>query len=388
MDEKTSEALLNRYQTGSDSAAAFEIYSRYQTRLVSLAKDKLMGVLSSKVDAEDISQETFAAFFALADRNEVRWQKRGDLWRLLAGIAINKVKQTYSHYSQQKRSPANETRLSPLTDLGVRSESIDTLGELVEDCVVNEKPLMKSILLLRLAGHTTSEISDRLGRSPRTIRRLIEALKTKVISRNDSLGEISRYEDQSAIPFCSQVTYEDFHLQRMIGEGSFSKVYLAKQISLNRFVAVKAIRKKWLDDDRVRATFEREVELLSRVDDTNIVRTYGSGHLPNGGCFLVLQWIDGQALSTAIESSLPADRVRWNQQLCKSIKNLHSRRIAHGDLKLDNILINRAGDVRIVDFGLGCSSNADQTDAFARDLMALDRICKTLEGLPPPTVSS
>ena len=158
MDEKTSEILLNRYQSGSDSAAAFEIHSRYQTRLVSLAKDKLMGVLSAKIDAEDISQETFATFFALADRNEVRWQKQGDLWRLLAGIAINKVKQSFDHYSQQKRLAVRETQLSTLADLAVGADSITALGELVEECVVNEKPLLRSILLLRLAGYTLSLI--------------------------------------------------------------------------------------------------------------------------------------------------------------------------------------------------------------------------------------
>jgi len=255
MDEKTSETLLNRYQTGSDSAAAFEIHSRYQTRLVSLAKEQLMGVLRSKIEAEDISQETFAAFFALADRNEVRWQKQGDLWRLLAGIAGNKVKQTFAHYSQQKRLASDEVQITALTDPEIRSDSITALGELVEECVVNEKPLLKSVLLMRLAGHTTSEIADKLGRS---------------------------------IPFANKVSYDDFHLQRMIGEGSFAKVYLAKQISLDRFVAIKAIRKRWLDDDRVRRTFEREVELLARTTDPNIVRTYGMGHLPNGGCFLVL----------------------------------------------------------------------------------------------------
>ena len=381
MDEKTSETLLNRYQTGSDSAAAFEIHSRYQTRLVSLAKEQLMGVLRSKIEAEDISQETFAAFFALADRNEVRWQKQGDLWRLLAGIAGNKVKQTFAHYSQQKRLASDEVQITALTDPEIRSDSITALGELVEECVVNEKPLLKSVLLMRLAGHTTSEIAEKLGRSPRTIRRLIETLKTKVIARYNLLGEAFYQPTRSVIPFANKVSYDDFHLQRMIGEGSFSKVYLAKQISLDRFVAIKAIRKRWLGDDRVRRTFEREVELLARTTDPNIVRTYGMGHLPNGGCFLVLQWIDGKSLSTAIESSLPADRVRWNQQLCNSIKNLHSQGIAHGDLKLDNILINRAGDVRIVDFGLGCSPNTDEDDVFARDLMAVEQICNTLTRL-------
>ena len=386
MNEETSKTLLNRYQNGADSAAAFEIHERYQTRLVSLAKVKLMGMLSSKLDAEDISQETFAAFFALADRNEVRWRKQGDLWRLLAGIAINKVKQNLDFYSHQKRAPSRETLNFPLTNLGVRADSIEALGELVEDCVVNEKPLMKSVLLLRLSGHTTNEIAEKTGRSPRTVRRLIEALKTKVISKNDFLDESFQNQKPSNIPFAYQVGYDDFHLQRMIGAGSFSKVYLAKQFSLDRFVAIKAIRKKWLNDQRVRATFEREVELLSQVDDANIVRTYGLGRLPNSGYFLVLQWIDGQPLTTVANSARSVDRARWIQQLCDSIKHLHSKGIAHRDLKFDNILVNRAGDLQIVDFGLGCFPKSNERDAFTGDLAALDQICKTLSSPPPTSV--
>jgi len=348
-----------------------------------------MGVLSAKIDAEDISQETFATFFALADRNEVRWQKQGDLWRLLAGIAINKVKQSFDHYSQQKRLAVRETQLSTLADLAVGADSITALGELVEECVVNEKPLLRSILLLRLAGYTSTEIAIKVGRSPRTVRRFIEVLKTKVNSHHDfRLGEISPTRENLTVPFSSQVSYDDFHLLRMIGEGSFSKVYLAKQVSHDRFVAIKAIRRKWLHDDRVRKTFEREVELLSRVQDENIVLTYGLGHLPNGGCFLVLQWIDGKPLSLAIESATTNDRQKWKLQLRNSIKNLHSQNVAHGDLELDNILVNHASDLRIVDFGLGCSPKSHESDAFKRDLASLERICEILDAQNDTTVDT
>ncbi len=378
MNEKTSERLLSRYQTGSDSAAAIEIPSRYKTRLISLAKKKLMGVLNAKTDAEDISQETFATFFSLADRNEIRWQKQGDLWRLLAGIAINKVKQTFAHYAHEKRAIAHETQISCIEAISARAEPIDTLKDLVDDCIVNEKPLMKSILLLRLAGYTTTEIADRLEWSPRTIRRLIERLKTKIARRNDFVTETATGIEEVPTPFATEVSYSDFLLLRMIGEGSFAKVYLAKQFSQNRFVAVKAIRKKWLNDDRVRATFEHEVEILSQAKDSNIVRTYGLGKLPNGGCFLILEWIDGQSLSVAIEAASKADRARWNRQLHESIKNLHSQEISHGDLTPNNILINRTGDVRIVDFGLSRSLNLGKQAAFAKDLEALQKLTRIL----------
>ena len=102
MKNNSSEKLLAQYVQGSPSetvAASIEIHSRYLNQLIALAQNRLLGILKSKVDADDIAQEAFVAFFAMADRDEIKWKERGDLWRLLAGIAINKVKQQFERYS-------------------------------------------------------------------------------------------------------------------------------------------------------------------------------------------------------------------------------------------------------------------------------------------------
>ncbi len=344
MNEKTSESLLNRYQNGSETAA-FEIHSRYETRLISLARNRLMGVLSSKIESEDIAQETMAAFFQLADQNNIRWEKEGDLWRLLAGIAINKVKQTFQHFSFQKRAIGKEVSLANAEKLDVTfladresaEEAIATLHELVEDMVINERPLMRTVLLMRLSGYSNEEIATRVGRSARTIRRLVDTLKAKVIVKNDLFDlfptKIGLKDPRESTTVALTVDYANYHLLRMIGQGSFAKVYLARQISSGQLFAVKVIRKKWLGDVRVRTTFLKEVELLSKLNDHNVVKTFGAGELPNGGIFVVLERIQGTSLCKAANLATREQRSQWRLDLENVIERLHRLGIAHGDLR-------------------------------------------------------
>ena len=162
MKNNSSEKLLARYLEGDPAEsfdASLKIHARYQNRLILLARSRLLGVFRSKVDADDITQEVFVAFFEMAKRNEIRWKDRGDLWRLLAGIAINKVKQQHERFSTIKRNAHNESRLTTESS-AVDEREIDQLAELVEHVLESEKPLVATILNLRLAGFSFEEITN------------------------------------------------------------------------------------------------------------------------------------------------------------------------------------------------------------------------------------
>ena len=104
-----------------------------------------------------------------------------------------------------------------------------------------------------------------MGRSTRTIRRLLESLKAKLIADHELGFQLS--DSESTKPRVDSVDYHDFHLLRMIGQGSFAKVYLAKQILSGQLFAVKAIKKKWLKNEEARKSFYREAELLVSLSD-------------------------------------------------------------------------------------------------------------------------
>ena len=379
MSQNSSEKLLKRYQQGSDTAP-LEIHRRYQDRLIGLAKKRLMGVLKSKLDADDVVQEAFATFFAMADSNDVQWRAEGDLWRLLAGIAINKVKQKFEHYSAAKRDPRTESKLN--SDQQIRNPDVEgearELAELVEHLLVSEKPLVGTVLRLRLAGWTFEEIAVEVGRSTRTIRRLLESLKAKLLADHElkqpkiPIGPQGPLESPT-----QQVDYNDFHLLRMIGQGSFAKVYLAKQISSGNHFAIKAIKKKWLENQAARDSFYREAELLMSLSDSSFVKTYGIGHLPNGGCFLLLQWIDGTRLAELVGSASHQQRAVWIQEIRNAVSRLHAANISHGDICANNLMIDSSGRVKLLDFGLGARFSVGKLD-FKSDIEALDRLSKLM----------
>ena len=359
MSENSSSKLLRRYLAGSDQAP-FELHERYQTRLIGLAKAQLLGVLKAKVDPDDISQEVFQAFFELADQNEVRWQKRGDLWRLLAGIAINKVKQKFDHYSAEKRNAQNEVQLSSSTDptdVGEEKATASELAELVEHILTSEKPLTRSVVELRMAGFNHRQIAERIGRSTRTIRRVLESLKSKLIGESEfdlaSYFQTETHPDSISTSRLEQTSYKDFQLLRMIGQGSFAKVYLAKQIATGHLFAIKAIRKKWLSNSVARQTFHREAEILKQFDHPNIVTCFGVGNLPSGGSFLLLEYVEGFPLERAARHATVAQRSAWAEQLTVAVRVIHASGAVHGDLCLNNIMVDRQNQTRIADFGLG-----------------------------------
>ncbi len=367
--KRSSEKLFQRYKRGSETASV-EIHTRYENRLICLARKRLLGVLQSKMDADDIAQETFATFFAMADRNEVQWRQRGDLWRLLAGIAINKVKQQFDHYSALKRDLRSESRLiNPVDAFNADAEQVKQLSELVEHVLASEKPLVETVLKLRLAGFAFEEIAEQVGRSTRTIRRLLESLKTKLITQQEFSGPC---QSSHAVRL-EQAEYSDFHLLRMVGQGSFAKVYLAKQVSTGDHFAIKAIKKRWLKNLAARQTFFSEAKILMSLTDPSFVKTYGIGQLPNGGCFLVLQWIDGKPLSELIGTASLEDRSAWVEQVRHAVKRLHAANIIHGDIGLNNVMIDTEGKVKILDFGLGRRVSGVSVN-FQFDLNAVERL--------------
>jgi DNA-directed RNA polymerase specialized sigma24 family protein len=87
----SSAELLDRYERG-DSAAADQLFARYADRLLALARSRLSAKLARRIDADDVVQSTYRSFFARARDGQFTADEPGDLWRLLATIALHKVR--------------------------------------------------------------------------------------------------------------------------------------------------------------------------------------------------------------------------------------------------------------------------------------------------------
>ncbi len=126
-------------------------------------------------------------------------------------------------------------------------------------------------------------------------------------------------------------------------------VYRAWDRDLRRWVALKFL--KQIGDGEARALFHREAQLAARLDHANIARIYEVGE-HEGAPFLAMQFVDGSTLAAA-RSTLDVDgRLRAVEKIAEAVRYAHRNRVIHRDLKPANVMIDREGNVYVMDFGL------------------------------------
>lgn len=151
------------------------------------------------------------------------------------------------------------------------------------------------------------------------------------------------------------------------GGGAFGTVYLAHQYFCNQFVrpvAVKVSRQTGLDEESAADLFSDAIvlaQLLAGGDHDegrlHLVQIHDMGLLPEyeGRAFLVMEHVDGVPLLSHLQAAGHfgvATGVRFIKEICKAVALIHRQGAIHRDLKADNVLIDRRGVVRVVDFGL------------------------------------
>ena len=147
-------------------------------------------------------------------------------------------------------------------------------------------------------------------------------------------------------------------LHKRLGEGSFSKVELAKHLTVGKEVAIKIIKLDKINDKYVKENLNREADVMSRLSHPNVISLHEVCTFKNLYC-LVLDYCPGGSLVELMclsqnETGLKEDHCqRLFKQILDGVEYLHQRDVVHRDLKLDNILTNKEADhIFIGDFGL------------------------------------
>lgn len=145
-------------------------------------------------------------------------------------------------------------------------------------------------------------------------------------------------------------------LTKKIGEGGMGAVYLAHHISLDKKVAVK-ILPPWFSQDEERIKrFIREARSTAQLEHPNIIQVYDIKIAkPEGFYFIVMQYVDGESLAMAIKrrGKIPvAEATRIIRDAARALTAAHSHGVIHRDVKAENIMINKQGEVKLMDFGL------------------------------------
>jgi len=155
-----------------------------------------------------------------------------------------------------------------------------------------------------------------------------------------------------------------YRLLRLLGTGGMSSVYLAEHTTLHGHVAIKVLPVKRVDQTSYLARFEREAREAFRLNHPNIVRpidldTSGSIH------FIAMEYVDGVDLAVKVKQDGPlgvreaADYIR---QAALGLHRAHEAGLVHRDIKPANLMLDRHGNVKILDFGLALARADDDND--------------------------
>ncbi len=149
-------------------------------------------------------------------------------------------------------------------------------------------------------------------------------------------------------------------LRGRTGQGSMSKVYQAYDRELGRTVCLKLLDKE--KTLRFESRFTQlglvkppEGEICMALNHPNCVRSYEFGLTQSGEPYLVMEWIDGLGLNYLIETrniQLIGNRIPYLAQLCDAVQYLHDSKYLHRDLCPRNVMVDKEGVIKLIDFGL------------------------------------
>src|SRR5262245_52467063 len=143
-------------------------------------------------------------------------------------------------------------------------------------------------------------------------------------------------------------------LDKEIGRGGMGRVYLAHEDPGERLAAIKILSAELAQEPGFLQRFEREIEILNRLNHPNIVKFFESG-AENGQFYYAMEYVDGQSFEEILRAK---GKVPWKEvldaalQICPALKHAHDHGVTHRDIKPPNLLRTEAGVVKLTDFGI------------------------------------
>jgi tRNA A-37 threonylcarbamoyl transferase component Bud32 len=147
-----------------------------------------------------------------------------------------------------------------------------------------------------------------------------------------------------------------YRMEQLLGRGGMGAVYRARDVRLDRLVAVKVVRPDLLHDDEAKRRFRREAQIVARLQHPAIVSVFDYGTFADGGAFLVMELVRGEDLRHVLQREArldPPRALRILSAVCSAVEAAHRDGVLHRDLKPENILLpGREVEAKVLDFGV------------------------------------
>jgi predicted Ser/Thr protein kinase len=176
---------------------------------------------------------------------------------------------------------------------------------------------------------------------------------------------------------------EQYALERELGRGGMGVVFLARELSLDRMVAIKVLPPSLADDPATRERFLREARTAAQLSHPNIVPIFRADAM-DGLAYFAMGFVDGDNLADRLTSRgplPPAEAVRILREVAWALAYAHARGVVHRDVKPENIMLERGtGRVTVTDFGIA-------RDVRAKNLTADGTVLGSVHYMSPEQVA-
>jgi beta-lactam-binding protein with PASTA domain/predicted Ser/Thr protein kinase len=156
-----------------------------------------------------------------------------------------------------------------------------------------------------------------------------------------------------------------YRVVRKLGGGGMADVYLCEDLTLGRHVAVKVLLQRYLSDPTFVERFRREAKAAAGLNQQNLVSIYDWGEL-DGTYYIVMEYVEGETLKDLIrrrERLSGNEAVNITMQLLAAVDFAHRSGIVHRDIKPQNVMIDRDGTCKVMDFGIARAGDSGMTEA-------------------------